>query len=108
MAWKTFDQYNTTEGLATMFQYSQATVPFFADLLFGVILVILTMGLYFGQEAKKGVGDFPVAFAVGCTATTVLAVLMGMISNFLPFRTLGTLIGVTIISYFWLFFSKDK
>ena len=105
--WKTIDQYNMSEGMGTLFIYSQDTIPFFADLLFGVLLTIITLGIYFTQESKKGTGDFPVAFAVGCTATTVLATIIGMLQGFLPFRTLSILIALTVISYFWLFFSRD-
>jgi hypothetical protein len=106
MAYPTVDQYNLSSGIGQMFVYAQATVPFFADLLFGVILIIVTFSIYFGQEVKKGRGDFPVALAVGTTSTLVLAVIMGMLSNFIPFRTMGILLSITIISYFWIFFSE--
>ena len=103
----TIDEYNLSNGMGELFVYAQATVPFFADLLFGVILGIVTLGIYFAKELKSGRGDFPSAFAVGCTVTTVLGVIMGMLSNFIPFRTLGILISLTIVSYFILFFSEQ-
>jgi len=104
----TIDQYNLSSGMGQLFVYAQATVPFYVDLLFGVLLGIITISIYFSQESKKGRGDFPVAFAVGTTTTTVLLVIMGMLSSFVPFRTLGIFLSLTVISYLILFFSDDR
>ena len=108
MVYKTLDQYNLSNGMSELFVYTQSVVPFYADLLFGVLFTVFTLGVYFAQEVKKGRGDFVVALTVGSTVTTVLAVILGMISNFVPFRTMGVLVSVTIISYFVLFFSKER
>lgn len=93
-------------GLGGLFQYASTTVPFYPALLFGVILAVIVFSIYFIQESKKGKGDFPVAFAVGSTATSVLAIILSMISNFMSGTTLGILISLTIISYIWLFYSE--
>lgn len=103
-----YENYNATlnSGLGGLFQFAQDTVPFYSGLLFGVILAVLTFSIYFIQESKKGRGDFPVAFAVGCTATTTLAVIMSMISDFMSGITLGIFVALTIVSYIWLFYSE--
>jgi riboflavin transporter FmnP len=108
MAYPTLDSYNLSNGMSELFVYTQDVVPFYADLLFGAIMLIFVLATYFFQEAKKGRGDFIVSFAVGSTVTTILAIIMGMIPNFVPFRTLGILIALTIISYFILFFSEER
>jgi hypothetical protein len=64
------------------------------------------MSVYFIQESKKGRGDFPVAFAVGSTATTVLAVILSMVTDFMTGTTLGIFVSLTIVSYIWLFWSQ--
>ncbi|KKM63603.1 hypothetical protein LCGC14_1509900 [marine sediment metagenome] len=91
---------------ASLFQYAKDIIPFYDSLLFGVILTILVFSIYFIQETKRGRGDFPVAFAVGNTATTVLAIIISMISDFMSGTTLGIFISITIVSYIWLFFSN--
>ncbi len=53
MVYPTIDQYNLSDGMGQMFVYGQAVVPFYADLLFGVLLAIITFGIYFSQEVKK-------------------------------------------------------
>ncbi len=93
-------------GMASLFQYASDIVPFYPSLLFGVILAVLVFSIYFIQESKKGKGDFPVAFAVGSTTTTVLAIIISMISDFMSGTTLGIFISITIISYIWLFWSE--
>lgn len=93
------------EGMSGLFVYSKQIVSFYDGLLFGVILAVITFSIYFTQESKKGRGDFPVAFAVGCTATSVLAIIISMLSGFMGSTTLGILISVTIVSYIWLFYS---
>jgi len=103
--YQTIDSANLTSGMGSLFVYAQKVVPFFSSLFFGFILVVLTFGMYFTQETKKGRGDFPVAFSVGCTVTTILAAIMQMINGFLSFTTLEVLIAITIISYVWLMFS---
>lgn len=97
---------STNTGLGGLFQYAQQTVPFYSGLLFSVILAILTFSIYFIQESKKGRGDFPVAFAVGCTATSVLAVILSFLSDFMSGTTLGIFISITIVSYIWLFWTE--
>ena len=94
------------QGMGGLFVYAKQIVPFFDGMLFGVILLVLTFSLYFIQESKKGRGDFPVAFAVGCTATTILAIIISLLSGFMGSATLGILISLTIVSYIWLFYSE--
>lgn len=96
----------STGGIGGLFQYAKQTVPFYDGMLFGVILAVITFSIYFIQESKKGRGDFPVAFAVGNTANTVLAIILSMISNFMSGTTLGIFISLTIVSYIWLFYSE--
>ena len=93
-------------GMGGLFQYAQQTVPFYSGMLFGVILIVITFSVYFIQEGKRGRGDFPVAFASGSTVTSVLAIIISMISNFMSGTTLGIFISLTIISYIWLFYSQ--
>ena len=93
-------------GMGDIFSYASQIVPYYPSLLFGIILAVITLSLYFIQESKKGKGDFPVAFAVGSTATSVLAVILSMISDFMSGTTLGIFISLTIISYIWLFWSE--
>jgi len=93
-------------GMGDMFSYASDIVPYYPALLFGVILMVITFALYNIQESKKGKGDFPVAFAVGCTATSILAIILSMISDFMTGTTLGIFISLTIVSYIWLFWSN--
>ncbi len=97
---------NSSQGMESLFDYVKNVVPFYDSLLFGVILLVIVFSSYFIQESKKGRGDFPVSFAVGCTVTTILAGIIQMLSGFLSTGTLGTLIALTIVSYIWLFFSE--
>lgn len=101
-----YAEFDGTGGLGGLFQFAQQTVPFYSAMLFGIILAVITFSIYFIQESKKGKGDFPVAFAVGNTATTVLAIIISMISNFMSGTTLGIFISLTIVSYIWLFYSE--
>jgi len=101
-----YEEFSGGGGMGDIFSYASKIVPFYPALLFGVILAVITLSLYFIQELKKGRGDFPVAFAVGCTTTTVLAVILSMISDFMSGTTLGIFISLTIVSYIWLFWSK--
>lgn len=102
-----YAEFNSSQysGMAGLFQYSADTVPFYPSMLFGVILAVLSLSVYFIQESKKGRGDFPVAFAVGSTATSVLAIILSMISDFMSGTTLGIFISLTIVSYILLFWS---
>lgn len=93
-------------GLGGLFQFAQDTVPFYAGLLFAVILGVFTFSIYFYRKNFQGRGDFPVAFAVGNTVTTVLAIILSLISNFMSGTTLGIFISLTIVSYIWLFYSE--
>ena len=106
MAYPTIDQYNLSSGMGQIFVYSQAVVPFFDALMFGFILVVLTFGMYFTQELKKGKGDFPVAFSVGSFVTTILAGIIQLLTDFVQPATLGVLVTLTIVSFIWLFFSE--
>ena len=101
-----YTEFESGGNMGDIFTYASSTVPFYPALLFGVILFVITFSLYFIQESKKGKGDFPVAFAVGNTATTVLAVILSMISDFMTGNTLGIFVGLTIVSYIWLFWSN--
>jgi len=92
--------------MGDIFSYATSIVPFYPSLLFGVILTVIVMSVYFIQESKKGRGDFPVAFAVGSTATTVLAVILSMVADFMTGTTLGIFVSLTIVSYIWLFWSQ--
>ena len=92
-------------GMGDLFSYASQIVPFYPALLFAVILAVLTFSIYFIQESKKGRGDFPVAFAVGSTTTSVLAIIISMISDFMSGTTLGIFIALTIVSYMWLFWT---
>ena len=96
----------TNAGMGGLFQYAKSIVPFYDSMLFGVILAVLTFSIYFIQESKKGRGDFPVAFAVGCTSTSVLMIILSIISDFISGETLGIFISLTIVSYIWLFYSE--
>ena len=93
------------QGIGSLFLYAKSVVPFYDSILFGVILLIITFSLYFIQEQKRGKGDFTVSFAVGCTVTTILAVILSMLAGFTSAMTLGILIALTILSYIMLFFS---
>jgi hypothetical protein len=97
---------NGTEGMGGLFTYAKSIVPFYDSLLFGTLLLIITFSIYFIQESKRGKGDFQVAFAVGCTATLVLATIISLIGGFTNGTTLGVLVGLTIVSYIWLFYSE--
>jgi len=101
-----YKEFSSGGGMGDIFSYASDIVPFYPALLFGVILAVLVFSVYFIQESKKGKGDFPVAFAVGNTVTTVLAVILSMISNFMTGMTLGIFISLTIVSYIWLFWSN--
>lgn len=101
-----YEEYTSGEGMGGIFSYASDIVPFYPALLFGVILAVITFSLYFIQESKKGKGDFPVAFAVGNTVTTVLAIILSMISDFMSGMTLGIFVSLTIVSYIWLFWSN--
>ena len=101
-----YTEFSSGGNMGDIFSFASSTVPFYPALLFGVILAVITLSLYNIQESKKGRGDFPVAFAVGCTATTVLAVILSMISGFMTGTTLGIFISLTIVSYIWLFWSN--
>lgn len=102
-----YREFNGTanQGIGALFQFAQQTVPFYSGLLFGIILGVFTLSIYFYRKSATGRGDFPVAFAVGNTITTVLAVIISMISNFMSGTTLGVFISLTIVSYIWLFYS---
>lgn len=93
-------------GLGGLFQYAKQTVPFYPSMLFGIILAVITFSIYFIQEGKRGKGDFPASFAVGSTVTSVLAIILSMISNFMTGTELGIFICITIVSYIWLFYSE--
>lgn len=97
---------SSTQGMGQLFVYAERVVPFFDAMMFGVILLVITFSLYFIQENKKGRGDFPVAFSVGCTVTTILAGILQMVSGFLSVGTLAILIVLTMVSYIWLFYSE--
>ena len=97
---------NGSQGMGGLFTYSKSVIPFFDSMIFGLILLVLTFSIYFIQEQKRGKGDFVVAFATGCTATTVLATILSMLTGFTTGATLGILIALTILSYIWLFFSE--
>ena len=101
-----YAEFEGGNGMGSLFQYAQQTVPFYSAMLFGVILAVITFSIYFIQESKRGRGDFPVAFAVGNTATSVLAIILSMISDFMSGTTLGIFISLTLISYIWLFYSE--
>ena len=101
-----YEEFSSGGGMGSIFSYASSVVPFYPALLFGTILAVLVFSIYFIQESKKGKGDFPVAFAVGNTVTTVLAVILSMISNFMTGMTLGIFVSLTIISYIWLFWSN--
>jgi len=92
--------------LSSIFQFAQETVPFYSAMLLGTILAVITLSMYFMQESKTGRKDFPSAFAVGNTITTVLAVILSMITDFISGNTLGIFIGITIVSYIILFYSN--
>lgn len=97
---------NATSGMASIFLYAKSIVPFYDSMLFGVILLVITLSIYFTQEQKKGKGDFVVAFAVGCTSTTILLTIISLLTGFTSGYVLGIFIALTILSYFWLFFSE--
>lgn len=97
---------NGTQGMGGLFLYAKEIIPFYDSLLFGVILLVLVFSIYFIQEQKKGKGDFVVAFAVGCTATTVLITIISLLTGFTSGMVLGIFISLTIVSYIWLFFSE--
>jgi len=101
-----YETFSSGGGMGSIFSYASSVVPFYPALLFGTILAVITLSLYFIQESKKGKGDFPVAFAVGNTVTTVLAVILSMISDFMTGMTLGIFVSLTIVSYIWLFWSN--
>ena len=101
-----YEEFSSGGGMGSIFSYASSIVPFYPASLFGTILAVLVFSIYFIQESKKGRGDFPVAFAVGNTVTTVLAVILSMISNFMTGMTLGIFVSLTIISYIWLFWSN--
>jgi len=101
-----YEEFSGGGGMGDIFSYASKIVPSYPALLFGVILTVITFSLYFIQESKKGKGDFPVAFAVGNTATSVLAIILSMISDFMSGTTLGIFISLTIVSYIWLFWSQ--
>ena len=106
MSYPLITSYNLSQGSGNLFSYAEAVVPFFDALMFGFILLVITLSMYFTQEVKKGRGDFPVAFAVGCFVTTILAGIMQMVTNFIQTSTLGVLVALTILSFIWLFFSE--
>lgn len=97
---------NGTSGMEALFDYTKSVIPFYDGLLLGTIFLVLTFASYFIQEQKKGKGDFPVAFAVGSTITTILATILSLLSNFVSSITLGTFIALTIVSYIILFYSE--
>lgn len=102
-----YEVFNGSEGgFAPIFQFAKQTVPFYDGLLFGVMLAVFVFSIYFIQESKKGRGDFPVALSVGSLATTVPAIIISMISNFMSSYVLGVLISITIVSFIWLFYSE--
>jgi len=104
MVYPEFD--GASGGMGQLFLYAREIIPFYDALLFGVILIVITFSIYFIQESKKGKGDFTVAFAVGNTATTVLAIILSLLIGFVSSTTLGVLVGLTILSYIWLFYSE--
>ena len=101
-----YAEFKSGGNMGDIFSYASQIVPFYPALLFGVILATITLSLYFIQEEKKGKGDFPVAFAVGSTPTSVLAIILSMVSGFMGGTTLGIFISLTIVSYIWLFWSQ--
>ena len=103
----------STGGMGAIFIYAESVVSIFDSLFFGTIYIVILFSIYFSTELKKGRGDFPVAFAVSSTVTSILAIILSLLTNnggspqtFVQPYTLAVIIVLTIISYIVLFFSE--
>lgn len=79
-------------------------------MLFGIFCVIL-IGLYFRNKEKTGEGDLPQCFAIASWVTVIFSIFMRLIDcggyPLLDNLSLGIIIGVTLLSVLFLFFSDN-
>lgn len=106
MAYTEFGDYNTSEGITSLFTYSVETVPVFVPLLLFAIFIISVVGSFFAQKRIVGRGDLPGSFAVGSWLTAILAIVLSLIPDFIRTGTLVFTIALAILGTIWLYVSR--
>ena len=102
MAYKTLDQYNTSEGLPVIFQAATETAPILIPLiLFGLFMITL-FSTYFIQRRLTGRGNLAASFAVAGYVVVIAAFVMSLIPNLITTPVLIACIALSIIGTMFL------
>ena len=108
MAYPLITEYNLSQGMDIPFTYvNDISNGLFIKLLLFAVWWIFVFGSYFIQKRAVGTGDFPQSLAVGGFVTTVLAIILKLIPNWVSGWTLAICIFVAVISIIIFLFSRD-
>lgn len=103
---KTLAEMNMSEGPHILFVYVAEIVPFFMELFFSAILMVLTLGIFIAQERLKGDANFFVAFAVGAWITFGGVVILSFIPNLINLLTIVIFLSISILAAVTLFITS--
>lgn len=110
MTFKDFNTVNASEGVQTLFVYSnEVTGGVFSAMLLMTIFVIILLGTFFSaKRIGGGDGNFPASFAVAGFITATVAIVMSFTEGLMNLTTLTVAIVISIMGVVWLFFANQS
>ena len=108
MTYPTLDTVNTSRGVYPLFVYANEIVPIFNPMLLFFIYFVAALGSFFAQKRLAGTSDLPASLTVAGMITSVIAILFSLIPGMINLGVVVLIIGITILSFIWLVFSREQ
>jgi len=103
-----YNEVNLTGGMDTALTSTASSVATFPIMMLVFIYCTILIGGATSQKNKSGNADIPMWATLAGVATTMIALIMGLIPGLINLVTTSIVISITIISAFWYFMSKGR
>jgi len=103
-----YNEVNLTGGMDTALTSTASSVAAFPIMILVFIYCSVLIGGATSQKNKSGNADFPMWATLAGVATTMVALIMGLIPGLINLATTSIVIALTIMAGFWYFLSKGR
>lgn len=108
MPYTEIEDYNTSEGLHTLFQYVASVEPMFFPFTLFALFIIASVGSFFAQKEMTGKGNLKASLAVAGWFVTIVAYVMSLIPNLVTTITVVVCLILSVVFTLLLYLDKKK
>ena len=99
---------NATTGVDDILVQTSSSMPSLVPLFLTFVWLFIFLGGFVRQRNKDGYADASQWAILSSLTTLVVALLFTTINNLINIATLSIVVGITILTGIWYFFSKGR